>query len=132
MRIDTCLNQGRAINAVMQPEKEMICIRHALKAGESIPWHYHPETDEMIIVGKGIFWLALEKQRELFWFEAGDGYKVIFLPRRKKHALVPITPVDYLVYKIRKDEIVYCEGPNLKNELKRILSGLMKKYGRDD
>lgn len=132
MKIETYFDQERAINAVMWPEKEYICQRHVLQVGESIPWHYHPEVDEIIIAGQGIFWLALEKQRELFWFEAGEEYKVIFLPRGKKHALVPITLVDYLVYKTRKDEIIRCSGPNLKKELKIILSGLMKKYGRDD
>ena len=131
MRIDTYLNQERALDAVMRPEKEMICVRHVSKAGQSIPWHYHPEVGEVIIVGQGIFWLALEKQRELFWLEAEDGYKVIFLPRRKRHALVPITPVDYLVFKARKDEIIHCDGPNLKNELKKILSWLMQKYAKD-
>ena len=129
MHIENHPNLKSAIEAATKAEKRYSFERHELKAGEGIPWHSHPEADEIIVADEGLFWLAEEKQRELFWFEEGKGAKVIFLPRRKRHALISITGVAYLVYKTKIDEIEHCKGPNLKNELKRILSRLLRKYG---
>lgn len=121
MLIEKYLDMESAEKGELRPEKDYIYVRHNLRAGEKIPWHCHPEANEIILIKEGTFLLAVGKERELIWLAKGNKVRAIRLFKGEKHSLVAISRVSYVVYKTAMDRSIPCGGPDLKKELKKIL-----------
>ena len=108
-----------AVDVVTRLERKYSFERHELEKSDMIKWHFHRKADEIIIIDEGAFLLAVEEDRFPFLLERGGEASVIYLSKGRKHALLPISKISYWVYKTQEDKMVLCEGPSLKEELKK-------------
>ncbi len=97
-------NSREALNAVLKADRHYIIIKHKFPKNYIVKEHFHPNTDEWLIVDSGRFEINCDFEKKEFDV---DSPHVVHFPKGHIHGLRCITNLMYIVIREIDDEIIY-------------------------
>ena len=94
-----------ALLGVIPKDKTYFFVWHSLKKGERIKEHHHNKANEWLIADNGGISVTIGHETKQF-VPKGKAI-VVFLPKKKRHALVALATTSYMVVRDRDDRVIY-------------------------
>ena len=107
MKIKKHKNIKIAIEDTIKELTHYVFIRHILSPKDKIRLHYHEKADEFIIIDEGKFKIRLGDEEKTF--DLKNQAITIYLPKRRRHALIALSRISYFVFRDIEDTTIYCE-----------------------
>jgi quercetin dioxygenase-like cupin family protein len=99
-------NLKKALESILEKDKEYRIICHQFKNGKEVKTHKHPNANEWIFVNRGKFDFTIDGKTRSYDLDKA-AYEKIFVPKGAPHSMSVYSNVTYFVVRDGEAETEY-------------------------